>query len=199
MEYFVFGVIFLGFGILAYNTTKEKDWDMRQEYEVIESRIVDSIHSLKAIFSRELAYLQIDIGEQEKIVESIKKEIKGLENVVYENIQRYIEWQEYTKTQEYQDMNKEFEYTETFCLDMWHEIYEIQEAPDLIPKVSMGFNTRDKDEALRKAEYMLVSTGYNKGIVFNRYESIHIVLKDETIEIIQHIKHTDTENKGGEN
>ena len=61
----------------------------------------------------------------------------------------------------------------------------------------MGFNTRDKDEALRKAEYMLVSTGYNKGIVFNRYESIHIVLKDETIEIIQHIKHTDTENKGG--
>ena len=140
MEYFVFGVIFLGFGILAYNTTKEKDWDMRQEYEVIESRIVDSIHSLKAIFSRELAYLQIDIGEQEKIVESIKKEIKGLENVVYENIQRYIEWQEYTKTQEYQDMNKEFEYTETFCLDMWHEIYEIQEAPDLIPKVSMGFN-----------------------------------------------------------
>ena len=46
---------------------------------------------------------------------------------------------------------------------------------------------------------MLVSTGYNKGIVFNRYESIHIVLKDETIEIIQHIKHTDTENKGGEN
>lgn len=199
MEYFVFGVIFLGFGILAYNTTKEKDWDMRQEYEVIESRIVDSIHSLKAIFSRELAYLQIDIGEQEKIVESIKKEIKGLENVVYENIQRYIEWQEYTKTQEYQDMNKEFEYTETFCLDMWHEIYEIQEAPDLIPKVSMGFNTRDKDEALRKAEYMLVSTGYNKGIVFNRYESIHIVLKDETIEIIQHIKHTDTENKGEEN
>ncbi|MDY5822415.1 MAG: hypothetical protein SPJ83_06470 [Helicobacter sp.] len=172
---------------------------MRQEYEVIESRIVDSIHSLKAIFSRELAYLQIDIGEQEKIVESIKKEIKGLENVVYENIQRYIEWQEYTKTQEYQDMNKEFEYTETFCLDMWHEIYEIQEAPDLIPKVSMGFNTRDKDEALRKAEYMLVSTGYNKGIVFNRYESIHIVLKDETIEIIQHIKHTDTENKGEEN
>ena len=49
-----------------------------QQYEVIESSIIDSMQSLDNIFSNE--FCKVGILQQEKVIKSISQELERLEN-----------------------------------------------------------------------------------------------------------------------
>ncbi len=148
---------------------------MRQQYKVIESSIIDSMQSLDNIFSNE--FCKVSILQQEKVIKGISQELERLKDTLEQNKLDFLERQAEPTSFEYGK-------TEFYSIKIWNEINNTT----LESIFMLQLNIKETNKALKKAEYILNSTGFNHAMIFNCNESLQIERKGENVEIVRHFE-----------
>lgn len=84
-----------------------------QQYEIIESSIIDSMQSLDNIFSNE--FCKVSILQQEKVIKGISQELERLKDTLEQNKLDFLERQAEPTSFEYGK-------TEFYSIKIWNEI-----------------------------------------------------------------------------